>query len=176
MRATAVSGDGVLVTGVYGTGKTSVVEEMAGIMEAAGLNYGAIDLDWLRWFDADIDEARYQTIFLANVTSITTAYLDAGVERFALAGAIADQAALAALREALPFPVRVVRLTLPLEEIAARLGSAVTAERADDLRVAAEWLAKGIGRDIEDIAVTNDKPVRETALEVLGWLDWMPSP
>ena len=104
MRAATMSGEGVLITGVYGTGKTSVVEEMAGIMEAAGLNYGAIDLDWLRWFDADIDEARYQKIFLANVTSITTAYLDVGVERFALAGAIADQTALAALREARALP------------------------------------------------------------------------
>lgn len=169
-----MSGECVLITGVYGTGKTSVVEEMAGIMEADGLAYGAIDLDWLRWFDADIDEARYQKIFLANVTSVTTAYLEAGVDRFALAGAIADQTVLAALRDALPFPVRVVRLTLPLDEIAARLGAAVTAERADDLRVAAEWLAMETGVGLEDIAMSNDRPVRETALEVLDWLGWRP--
>ena len=58
---------GVLITGVYGTGKSSVVEEIAGLLEDAGLSYGAIDLDWLMWFDVDVDEAAREQVFLANL-------------------------------------------------------------------------------------------------------------
>lgn len=35
-----VSGDAVLVTGVYGTGKTSMCEELAERLESAGVAYG----------------------------------------------------------------------------------------------------------------------------------------
>jgi len=48
----------VVVTGAYGTGKTSIVEEMADILEKAGRSYAAIDLDWLVWFEVPhMDEA-----------------------------------------------------------------------------------------------------------------------
>jgi len=43
--------EAVLVTGAFGTGKTSAIEEIADILEARGVRYGAIDLDWLSWFD-----------------------------------------------------------------------------------------------------------------------------
>ena len=43
--------EAVLVTGAFGTGKTSTIEEIADILEARGVRYGAIDLDWLSWFD-----------------------------------------------------------------------------------------------------------------------------
>ena len=38
---------GVLITGVYGTGKTSVVEELAEMLEDAEVSYGGMELDWL---------------------------------------------------------------------------------------------------------------------------------
>lgn len=163
---------GVLVTGLFGTGKSSVVEEIAGLLEDAGLAYGALDLDWLQWFDADVDDARREAVFLANLTAVVGNYIDAGVERFLMAGAIRDETALAALREAVPVPLRVVRLTVPFSEVEARLGTAVTAGREDDLRVAAEWVAESIGVGIEDVTIANDRPIRETALEIVAWLGW----
>jgi hypothetical protein len=42
---------GVLISGAFGTGKSSTAEEMATILEARGLAYAAMDLDWLAWFD-----------------------------------------------------------------------------------------------------------------------------
>ena len=42
--------EGVLITGVYGAGKSSVAEEIADALEARGALFGAIDLDWLMWF------------------------------------------------------------------------------------------------------------------------------
>jgi hypothetical protein len=43
-------GEGVLITGVYGAGKSSVAEEVADALEARGARFGAVDLDWLMWF------------------------------------------------------------------------------------------------------------------------------
>jgi len=58
----------VLVTGVFGSGKTSVVEEMAEILEEHHVPYAAIDLDWLMWFwtgHHDVHDAR--EVFLVNL-------------------------------------------------------------------------------------------------------------
>ena len=41
--------EAVLVTGVYGSGKSSVIAEMAYLLR--GQSYAAIDLDWLAWHD-----------------------------------------------------------------------------------------------------------------------------
>jgi hypothetical protein len=167
-----VTTPGVLVTGAYGTGKSSVVEEIAALLEHAGLSYAAIDLDWLMWFDADVDDARRQQIFLANLAAVVGNYVEAGVERFVMAGAIPDRAALAALRGAVPVELRVVRLTLPFAEIESRLKAAVTAGREDDLRVAAQWVSNSTGVGIEDVAIANDRPIRQTAMEIVAWLGW----
>ncbi len=37
--------EAVLITGVYGSGKTSVVEEIADVLERRGVPYAALDLD-----------------------------------------------------------------------------------------------------------------------------------
>ena len=39
--------EGVLITGVYGAGKSSVAVEMANAFEARGGRFGAVDRDWL---------------------------------------------------------------------------------------------------------------------------------
>lgn len=38
---------GVLVGGAYGTGRSTVAEEIATRLEAGGVPFAAIDLDWL---------------------------------------------------------------------------------------------------------------------------------
>ena len=38
--------DGVLISGVYGAGKSSVTAEIAETLKHRGVPYGAIDLDW----------------------------------------------------------------------------------------------------------------------------------
>lgn len=42
---------GVLVCGAYGTGKSTAAEEIATRLEAGGVPFAAIDLDWLMWCD-----------------------------------------------------------------------------------------------------------------------------
>ena len=109
---------------------------------------------------------------MRNLSAVVGNYLDAGVERFLMAGAIRDQAALDALRRAVPVSLRVVRLEVPLPEIEARLGPAVTAGRQDDLRAARDWIAYSMGLGIEDLTVANDRPIRQTAIEIIEWLAW----
>jgi adenylylsulfate kinase-like enzyme len=40
---------GVLLTGVYGSGKSSVAEEIAYLLEQRGESYALLDLDYLSW-------------------------------------------------------------------------------------------------------------------------------
>ncbi len=68
--------------------------------------------------------------------------------------------------------LRVIRLTMPLEEIEKRLSSDVTSGRQDDLREAAAQLASSQGVGIEDLTVSNDRPIRQVAEDILRWLAW----
>ncbi len=69
-------------------------------------------------------------------------------------------------------PLRVVRLTVPLHEIEKRLSSDVTTGRQDDLRQAAAQVASSQGAGIEDLTVSNDRPIRQVAGDILRWLAW----
>ena len=163
----------VLFTGVYGTGKTSMVEEIADIMEERDVRYGAIDLDWLGWFDPGFgDHDAGRPIMMRNVDAVVGNYYAAGVRRFALAGAMSTTDELDDLRAALSMPLTVVRLTVPIEGIERRLGTSVTAGRHDDLLVAKEWIATGRGGAVGDLVVENERPIREVALEVVTGLGW----
>jgi adenylylsulfate kinase-like enzyme len=41
--------EGVLITGVYGSGKSSVAAEIAYLLEQHGTPYALLDLDYLSW-------------------------------------------------------------------------------------------------------------------------------
>lgn len=167
------TGQAVLITGVYGTGKTAVCEELAERLESAGVAYGAIDLDWLGWFNApQLDAAAMQRTYLDNLAGVATNYANAGVQRLVLAGVVRSNAVLDATRTVIPFPLRVVRLTLALDEIKRRLSGAVTVGRARDVNNATRWLERGIGTDVGDVVIANDRPIGDVAGEILRWLGW----
>ena len=170
----------MLIVGVYGTGKTSVCEEIAHLLGAAGQPYGAIDLDWLGWYATTADDAHddewLDPVALSNLSTMVRNYLTAGVERFVLAGSVWSVAELDAIRGVLPFTLRVVQLTLPFAEIERRLAAAVTAGRAEDLQEAARQSgaldSQRDGAVVPDLLVANDVPVREVADEIVEWLGW----
>jgi hypothetical protein len=84
--------EGVLITGVYGAGKSSVAEEIADALEARGARFGAVDLDWLMWFGVPRCGARnLRRVFLANLAAVVANYRDAGVIHFVFAGAVRDR-------------------------------------------------------------------------------------
>lgn len=165
--------EGVLITGVYGAGKSSVAVEIADALEARGARFGAVDLDWLMWFGVPgVEPNDLRRVFLANLTAVVTNYRDAGVIHFVFAGAVRDREEIGELEAAAGMPMRVVRLVVSREQVERRLTKDPTSGRHGDLEVAREWLTGGVGEGIEDRAVTNDRPIAAVATEILNWLSW----
>ena len=66
-----------------------------------------------------------------------------------------------------------MRLEVPLPDIERRLASDVTSGRRDDLREAASSIAAAEGADIEDVAISNDRPIGVVARDVMTFLEWL---
>lgn len=113
---------GVVIGGLFGTGKSSVAEEIATSLERDGLPYGALDLDWLGWFETGSEE-NHERVWLDNVLGVVTNYLGAGVRHFVMAGTFWRQEEVDVFRAALPFPLTFVELRVPWAEIERRLRS-----------------------------------------------------
>jgi hypothetical protein len=150
-----------------------VAQEMAYLLEKQGAPYALLDLDFLGWADTGSGGRQvWLQVMLRNLAALVGNYLEVGVRFFVLAGSIRDLAEREALEAELPMPLRVVRLTVPLQEIEDRLRPDPTAGRRDDLRGAASWLAASVGVGFEDATVSNDRPIREVATDILEWLGW----
>ena len=165
--------EAVLITGVFGSGKSSVAVEIADVLEKRNLPYAVLDLDFLAWFSTGRSEQGAEhRMMLENVVAVVGNFLAAGVRLFVLARSIRDRSELESLEAAIPMPLKVVRLSLPLEEIAKRLRSDVTTARQDDLREAPDWIAATEDEGIEDLTVSNDGPIRRVAVDIADWLGW----
>jgi hypothetical protein len=166
-------GDGVLLTGVYGSGKSSVAAEIAYLLEQRSEPYALLDLDYLSWAGTGSeDRAEEFGLMLANLAVVAGNYRRAGIRRFVLAYFVRDPAEVQGVREALGMPLRVVRLTVPLADIERRLAGDVTSGRRDDLREAAASIAADEGAGVEDVVIGNDRPVGIVARDVLAFLSW----
>ena len=164
----------ILLTGVFGAGKSAVAEEIADLLEASTPPYAAIDLDWLCWSNVRGADHHEHAILARNLAAVAAIYREAGVERFVLAGSVADAGMLQAVCDAMVVPVLVVRMTAPLAIIEERLSSSPTAGRVDDLARAREWLAAGTGAGLEDELIENVGSIRDTAVRVLELAGWLP--
>jgi hypothetical protein len=144
----------VLITGVYGSGKSSVAQEIADLLEERNASYAMLDLDFIAWFDTGSKgEPTEHGMMLKNLAAVVSNYLAVGVRFFVLAHANRDGAELDSIRAELPMQLKVVRLAVPLEEIEERLRHDVTTGRHDDLREAAVWVTASTGVGIEDLTV-----------------------
>jgi len=161
--------EGVLITGVYGSGKSSVAAEIGYELEQRGELYALLDLDFLGWV-GDHDTGR--ATMLRNLAAIAPNYRDLGVGRYVLAYFVPDRGMLDGIKDALAVPLRVVRLSVPFDEIERRLSADVTSGRKDDLRDAAESVAMSKGAGVEDLLIENAGPVQDVAREVMSWLGW----
>jgi hypothetical protein len=163
-----------LLTGVYGSGKSSVAEEIAYLLEQRGEPYALLDLDYLSWAGTGTgDRAGEFGLLLQNLAAVAGNYRRAGVRLFVLAYFVRDPGEVAGVREAVRVPLRVVRLEVPLPDIERRLAGDVTSGRRDDLRAAAASIAAAEGAGVEDAVIGNDRPVGVVAWEVLTFLGWL---
>lgn len=164
---------GVLITGVYGAGKSSVAAEIAHLLEQRRCPYALLDLDYLAWGGADFDHgADYFRLMLRNLAAVAGNYREVGVDRFVVAWFVRDRGALRAVRNAVGVPLRVVRLTVPWGEILQRLAADVTTGRQEDLRESAAQIAASEGVGVEDHVIANDRPIEVVAGEIMDWLGW----
>ena len=168
----------VLLTGVYGAGKSTAAIELVDRLGKSGAAAAAIDLDWLDWFEAPIDWDEHDDprIGLANLAAMRAKYLAVGVRLFILAGTVRTEAHLAGLREAVGMPLAVIRLDVPLTVIEARLRGDTNASRAGDLEVAMADLTAGADATMPaDRVVDGNRPLAEVTDDVLRWLGWSAS-
>ena len=158
----------ILIIGPFGAGKSSLAGEIADVVEGE-IPYAEIDLDWLAWFNAKDGSPDHEvgTVELKNLSDVVRNYLDAGVLLFVVAGTVPNAREADLLKSAMPMPVTIVRLDVPLAELEARLGPVDSAGRQDDLRRTREMFATGDGLGFEDLVIENVKPLREVALEVI---------
>ncbi len=170
----ALSAAGVLITGVYGSGKSSVAAEIAYLLEQRRQPYALLDLDFLGWgVDYSDDGSAGFRLMLRNLAAVVSNYRDAGINVFVAAYFVPGTHELLGIREAIGVPLRVVRLSLPLPDIERRLAADVTTERKEELREAARQITTGEGVGIEDVVLANDRPVGIVAQQIMGWLGWL---
>jgi hypothetical protein len=166
--------DGVLITGVYGSGKSSVAKEIAYLLECRHRPYALLDLDYLSWGGTGgSDRAEEFGLLLQNLADVAGNYRRAGIDLFVLAYFVRDGAELQALRKAAGVPLRVARLQVPLADIEHRLATDITTGRRDDLREAASSIAAAEGVGLEDVVITNDRAIEVVAEELMTFLHWL---
>jgi thymidylate kinase len=165
---------GALITGPYGSGKTTAMEDMAAVLEGAGVPYAAVDLDWLAWANVDDHGPASHRLLLRNLQAVVANDRDAGMTRFLFAGTVTTEDHVADLARAAGMSLRVVRLAAPIEVIVQRLQAGATDERLEDLEQARTDIREGRGAQLGDLVVNSDRPVRDVATEILDWLEWLP--
>jgi hypothetical protein len=166
--------EAVLVIGPYGSGKSSVIAEMAEMLERRDLPYAAIDLDWLCWGWSGDEDTSGRGILARNLAAVVANYLDVGVTRFLLAGFYGNAEEVEETRTVMGMPIHVVDLIVPWKVIEARLGSDPTSGRAVDLKDAVEMRDAGLGQGLADFSVMNhDRSLIEVAEEILTHVGWL---
>jgi Adenylylsulphate kinase len=169
-----ISDEGVLITGVYGAGKSTVAAEISYLLEQRRQPYALLDLDYLGWGVNSFDGPAAESPFLLrNLAAVVSNYREGGISVFVLAYFVSSREELQGIREAVGVPLRVVRLSVPLAAIEQRLAADVTTERREELREAARQIAAGEGVGVEDVALANDRPVPVVAEQLMTWLGWV---
>jgi KaiC/GvpD/RAD55 family RecA-like ATPase len=163
----------LLLTGLPGTGKTSVAIQVGSVLEALGRTYALVDLDWLAWFDTGPDQtaSAVHDMLLRNLSSVLANYAALSLDCFVLTRAIRTQHELDSVRAVVGPSTTVVELVLPVDEIARRLGDDVTSARGDDLREVEEWLSDP-HRPQPDHRVPNDQPIAAVAAQIVEQIGW----
>ena len=166
----------IVLTGVYGVGKSTTAAQIADLLEARGARFAALDLDWLSWAwsEDNTHDDPLDLLMLEHLDLLVRNLLRRGNDRFILAGSVMTTAGWDAIRETMAMPTRLVRLTASLPTIRDRLGHEPTTGREHDLARTERWLADPPG-DVPtpDLEIANEGSIVETANAILAWSGWV---
>ena len=165
----------LVISGVYGVGKTTTTGQIADLLEERGAHYAALDLDWLSWaWTTDGPDEPVDRLMLEHLDLLVRNLRRRGNDRFVLAGAVMSIAAWEAIRETLAMPARLVRLVAPIELIRPRLANEPTTGRQEDERRTEAWIARpGDDLPVAELEVANMGSILETARAILDWSGWL---
>src|ERR1700729_2947963 len=107
----------VLLTGVYGSGKSSLAQEIAYLLEQRGEPYALLDLDYLSWGGTGVGgRADEFGLLLQNLAAVAANYRRAGIRLFVLAYFVRTPDEVQGVREAIGLPLRVLRLEVQFHD------------------------------------------------------------
>jgi adenylate kinase family enzyme len=158
--------EALLLTGVYGSGKSTLCGFIGEELEARGLPFAAMDLDWLGWSNV----APEGSMLAVNLASVAANYRVAGVRYFILSHTVHNRQQLDELKAALGVPLRVVRLAVPDDEILRRLRADGRSQH--DIDAVLEQFASPADPALADVAIDNTGPIEATVSAVLDWAGW----
>ena len=167
----------ILISGVYGVGKSTMAAQIADLLEARGdVRFAALDLDWLSWAWTadDAHAAPVDQLMLEHLGLLVGNLWRRGNDRFILAGSIMREVEWQAIRETMAMPVRLVVLTASPPAIRGRLANEPTTGRLDDLAQTEFWLAEPPpDAPAADLVIPNEGPIAGTAQSILDWSGWL---
>jgi gluconate kinase len=164
---------GLLLTGTVGAGKTTVAVEIGERLEAAGVPYSVIDLDWLCWISPAAASGRsVQDVLVETFAAAWPVHRAAGIQRLILARGMRNAAEIDDVRKAVPdVDLRVVQLSVDHDVVRRRLGERDTgaqlAQHLELLEVLDPGQLPGAHR------VSNTGNLASCVDEVLQFLQWM---
>jgi adenylylsulfate kinase len=166
----------LLLNGTVGSGKTTVMYEIADVLTEKEIPHAALDLDVLRsqWPPSSPWNANLMFDCLAALSPIYAAH---GATRLVLAHVLEERAELQRYAEAIPgAEIVVVRITAPEELRRRRLQHRMLPGESLDWHLARTVELEAIlsAAKAEDLTVANDdRPVRDVAKEVLDRTGWL---
>ena len=166
----------ILISGVYGVGKSTMATQIADLLEARGVRYAALDLDWLSWAWSE-DDDHGDRLMLEHLALVVGNLRRRGNDRFVLAGAVMRDVEWRGIRDTMAMPMRLVRLTASPDAIRSRLAAEPTTGRLEDARQTEAWLAAPDGDEpTPDLVIANDGAITATAERILAWTGWLGAP
>ena len=167
----------LLLTGPIGVGKSTVADEVALQLLAAGRAYALIEIDWLSVCNPRPSEDRWNDrLAWKNLGDIWPNYVAAGADRLILPYTVENPSDYAPLAEAVPgAALTVVRLRAKVETLLARVTYRELGSLREPFLERSRWHARIMEeRRIGDLVVdTDEREVGDIAAEVLRRVGWL---